>query len=200
MFASAFIVGPDDGPGLALEQLAQDVGFRHVLWLNDLTEAEEQTKQTPICFFFFSSALDPELTKEIVSALRSSRNRQIKFAPLVAFCEEPTEKAIRCYLNAGFDDILIPPFNARTASDRLRYLVRHHTVFFETKTYFGPDRRRNIGLKDRGHALRGTGGEHRRIEIVRDPNVGDKILRDQHFKEQTKAGERDYHSLKRLWA
>lgn len=200
MFASAFIVGPDDGPGLALEQLARDLDFRHVLWLNDLAEAEEQTKKTPICFFFFSSAIGRELTKEILAAIRSSRNRQIKFAPAVAFCEEPTERSILCYVNSGFDDILVPPFYPKVVSDRLFYLTRHHVVFYETKDYFGPDRRRNAAFRDRGHAKRGTGGEHRRIEIVRDPNVGIKILHDQHFKEQTKAGERDYHSLKRLWA
>lgn len=200
MFANAFIVGPDDGPGLALERLAQDVGFRNVSWLTDLAEAEESTKSIPTCFFLFTPDLNLKDAAEASKVLRASRNRQIKFAPLVGFCPEPTEASIRAYMSMGVDDILISPFTVDQVQERTRCMIGRKVVFFETKQYFGPDRRRDAGLKDLGHKMRGSGGDHRRIEILRDLNVGVKVLSDQQFKEQSKATERDFSKFKRQWA
>lgn len=185
MFASAFIVGPDDGPGLALEQLSEEVGFKEIFWFSEIGEVEEQSKRTPMCYFLFTSALSLELTQDIAQLARKSRNRQIKYAPLICFCETPVQRTIRSYLNMGFDDILIPPFSGEYVETRMKLLLGRKTVFYETDQYFGPDRRRMMGgTKDRGHAKRGDGGDHRRIELVRDANVGVKILKDKQFKTQ----------------
>lgn len=182
MFASAFIVGPQDGPGLALKQLSTDIGFRRVEWLSDVSEAEEQAKTTPVCYFMFPSSLNEATLRQVSALVRGSRNRQVEFAPLISFCEVPSERNIRTYLNMGFDDILVPPFHAKNVKARLELQMARRIIFFETATYFGPDRRRMEGFNADGHALRGKGGDHRRIEMVRDPNIGVKILKDERFK------------------
>jgi hypothetical protein len=77
----------------------------------------------------------------------------------------------------GFDDIIALPYSAGDLSERiLRQVGRTHT-YYETATYFGPDRRNRTGHERSTDSDHG-GGQFRRIEIVRNPESGVAVLRD----------------------
>ena len=180
MQATAFIIGPEDGSGLGIMDLCLEIGFRAIVRFSKIEEAEQQVKRTPICYFLFNADAASDQIIGISKAIRFSRNRQVRFAPMVCFAENPNQKLVALCIQAGFDDIFAPPFSAKRAEERLNALLERRLMFFETPDYFGPDRRNRMDMKKRNHTDRGKGGDHRRIEITRNVDSGINILHD-HF-------------------
>lgn len=175
MQASAFIVGPQDGPGLALAELAKSLGFASVAPFTALTLAEQQVHRTPLCFFLFAAVEEVGALQAPVAAVRDSGNRRIRFAPLVYFSETPLLEAIRRCVDMGFDDVITLPFSRERVLARLRRQVGRPLTYFETETYFGPDRHR----QQAAHPNRGAGGRHRRLDILRTTENGPTVIREE---------------------
>lgn len=180
MRAYAYIVGPEDGPGAALMDMARGLGFSGVAGFTTLAQAEQQTHQTPICFFLFAATDDVAGVRGVADSIRFSASRKLRFSPLVYFAESPSAEAIRSCLNMGFDDIITMPFTPRRVAERITRQVGQNLVYYETATYFGPDRRsRSTELAADDEQKQG--GHFRRLEIVRSLTNGVNVLRDDHF-------------------
>ncbi len=184
MQATAFVIGEDKQCSQGLVDLSLDIGFRSVLSFSDIELAEQQVKRTPVCFFLFALTRQSHNASGIARAIRTSRNRQIKFAPMVGFTESAEPRLIQATLRLGFDDILVPPFSAKVALPRLNNHINRRIHFYETENYFGPDRRVGLGIhKEPGnHPDRGKGGDHRKILINRSLETGVSILKDEFHK------------------
>lgn len=172
MRAAAYVVGPPDGPGAALTDLARGLGFPVVLPYAGLAAAETQAQQTPLLFFLFAAAADVGSLKPVADAIRFSSSRRIRFSPMVYFSESPLVEAIRTCVEMGFDDVLTLPFTQARVASRLQRLVDHTQVYFETATYLGPDR----GAQ---HTHARSGMQYRRLEIIRSPARGVSVMRDE---------------------
>lgn len=178
MKASAFVVGAGDGPGAALKELARQVGFESVQSFGELAAAERQAATTPLIYFLFASVEDLKRLKTVASAIRASTVPRIKFSPMIYFCESPSIEEIRTCINMGFDDVITLPFTLSRIGERLGRQVDKTLVYYETATYFGPDRRREETGEVK-HSGRGTGGQYRRMEIVRSVTAGVSVLSDE---------------------
>lgn len=172
MRACAFVVGPPDGPGAALTDLARGLGFPIVHNYTGLATAEAQAQQTPLLFFLFGAVEDVTGLKTVADAIRFSPSRRIRFSPMVYFSESPLVEAIKTCVEMGFDDVLTLPFTQQRVASRLERLVDHTQVYFETADYLGPDR----GAQ-RTHSR--AGGQYRRLEIIRSPSRGVSVMRDE---------------------
>lgn len=161
-------------------ELSLDMGFRTVLDFTDIAAAEQQVKSTPVCFFLFALASSTHSAPRIARAIRTSRNRQIMYAPIIGLAENSEPRLIEATLQLGFDDILIPPFSAKTVAPRLTSHLRKNITFFETDQYFGPDRRVASGMNKETtkHSDRGKCGDHRTVLISRHLETGVNILKD----------------------
>lgn len=168
MKACAHIVGPQDGPGAALSDLARSLGFAVVQPYAGLGPAEAQAQQTPLMFFLFAAVEDVATLKATADSIRFANARRIRFSPLVYFSESPSVDAIRACVEMGFDDVITLPFTGSRVRDRLGRLIDRKLVFFESAHYFGPDRRSAA-----------DGGASRRIEIIRSADVGVSVIRDE---------------------
>lgn len=176
----AYVVGPTDGPGAALADMAGRL-FGTVLPFTSLAMAEQQAQKTPLCFFLFAAVNDVQTLKPAADAIRRDASRKLRFSPLIYFSESPSLDAIRACVDMGFDDVITLPFTPARVTDRLTRQIDKTLVYYETVGYFGPDRRGRLP-DDQGHSRRGTGGRHRRLEIVRSLLAGVHILRDDvHF-------------------
>ncbi len=174
--ATAFIVGPRDGPGAALADLARLLRFTSVLPFQDAAAAEQQAARTPLLFFFFAAVDELDALRPAAAAIRGFPGRRLRFSPLVYFPESPQPETVRLCMQLGFDDVMTLPFSPERVEERLARHVNRPIAFFETPSYFGPDRRGDLrggGLERRG------GGRHRRFEIVRTPMSGVNIVRDE---------------------
>lgn len=180
MQAFAYVIGPDNGPRAALFDLARSLGFAGVAPFSSMAGAEQQNLLTPLCFFLVAATEDLRSLRGMADALRFSSVRRLRFSPLVYFAESPSAETIGACLNMGFDDIITMPFTLARVRERLARQVGRPLVYYETASYFGPDRRGRNGPTQAAHENR-RGGVHRRLEIIRDPQRGAHVLRDDHI-------------------
>jgi hypothetical protein len=175
--ASAFVVGPRDGAGSALQEFARAVGFSPVERYQGLHRAERRLEETPLVFFLCAAVADVGSLKPIADAIRFSASFKLRFAPLIYFSRGVSLPDIKRCIGMGFDDIIALPFSAGDLRERLMRQIDKTQVYYETATYFGPDRRNRIGEQRSSESDHG-GGQHRRIELRRDVERGVEVLRD----------------------
>ncbi|MEQ1900045.1 MAG: hypothetical protein ABL866_04870 [Devosia sp.] len=175
MKGGAFIVGPWDGAGAVLAGLAREVGLDPVHSYSSLARAEAQAIKTPLLFFLCAAVDDIRTLKPMADAIRFSPARRLRFSPLIYFTHNPALEDIKRCINMGFDDVIVLPQSGARVEERIGRLVGSVQVYFETPTYFGPDRR-NRFEEVVAHPKRGSGGEFRRIEIIRRPDTGTEVL------------------------
>jgi hypothetical protein len=175
--ACAYVVSSAGRSGTALMELARGCGFDAVVPYQGVTAAELQTTRTPLLFFLCAATPDPRALKAVADAIRFFPSPGIRFSPLIYFDESPSLEVIRQCIAMGFDDVITLPFTRERVEERLRRQVDRPQIYYETPTYFGPDRRGRLPAEP-VHSLRGTGGQFRRLEIVRTPRRGVRVLRD----------------------
>lgn len=174
--ATAYIVGPADGPGAALSDMAKRLGFAAVLPYSGVATAEQQTGRTPLLFFLFAAVETVATLKDTADAIRFSTSRKVRLSPLIYFSESPSPEAIRACAGMGFDDVLTLPFSRERVVERLGRQVNRTLVYYETPTYFGPDRRTEADAA--AAERRGAAGRVRRLEIIRSVSDGASVIRD----------------------
>ena len=175
--ASAFVVGPRDGASAALQDLARAIGFMPVERYAGLARAEKQVRQTPIVFFLCAEVADIASLKPMADAIRFSPSLDLRFSPLIYFARSLSVEAIKQCVGMGFDDVISLPYRGGDLSERIFRQVGTTQTYYETATYFGPDRRNRVGAPRSADSDHG-GGEFRRIEIIRNPLSGIDVLRD----------------------
>lgn len=180
MRACAYIVGPQDGAGAALLDMARGMGFEHVAPYAGIVAAEAQAAQTPVCFFLFAAVDSASGLRAHAEAIRFCATRRLRFSPLIYFSESPSAETIRLCIAMGFDDVITLPFTQARLEERLARQVGQAQTYYETQSYFGPDRRGRTGSAN-SPAERRRGGPYRRLEIMRNLTTGITVLRDEHF-------------------
>lgn len=171
----ALVAGPRTGPGEGLMDISNDLGFSFVRRCASLDSLGACLANARLCFVLFAETADPRSYAGLLKKVRAAKSRAIRFLPVVYFCETPRPEVIVTCLGMGFDDILTMPFTANGVRARLRQQIGRTVSYFETETYFGPDRRRLSGEQPKP---RRGGGSARRYEISRSPTSGITILRE----------------------
>lgn len=177
MKATAYIVGPLDGPGAALMDLARRLDFAHVLPYAGIGHAESQASITPVCYFLFAATDNVSILQPVADAVRFCPNRRIRFSPLIYFSESPSVEAITSCIAMGFDDVITMPFTPLRVRDRMERQIGQNLIYYETVGYFGPDRRDRVTAPKLPAETR-LGGQFRRLEIVRNVLTGINVVRD----------------------
>ena len=178
MRASAFVVGPRDGPGAALMDLAHAVGVESVQRYQGLVRAERQSLKTPLVFFLCAPTKDMRTLKPMADAVRFSPSLKLRFLPLIYFAREPSFETVKQCIAMGFDDVVALPIGGDDAGERIERQIGRIQTYYETATYFGPDRRNRTGGPERTTGSDHGGGQFRRIEIVRNPDTGIDVISD----------------------
>jgi hypothetical protein len=174
---AAIVVGASTGTGAALRTLAHNVGFDPVLRYETLARAEAQLSETPLLFFLCAGVDDVRTLKPMAEAIRFSPARKLRFSPMIYFAHNPSHDTIKTCINMGFDDVIALPFAGERLEARINRQIGSPQIYYETSTYFGPDRRGRIE-HDHGDPRRGSGGQFRRIEILRTAETGIDVLKD----------------------
>jgi hypothetical protein len=169
--ASAFVVGPENEAAAALANMARGLGFASVAAYAGLRPAEKQAAATPLIFFLCAAVANVKSLKPMADAIRFSPNLKLRFSPLIYFAQNPSVDSIKACIQMGFDDVIALPH--RDLGERIFRQVGRPQAYYETDTYFGPDRR-STGAPRAADA----GGKYRRIEILRTPEHGVDVLHD----------------------
>jgi CheY-like chemotaxis protein len=175
--AAAFVVGPREGAGPALAAMARNLGFSSVAPYQGLARAEAQLALTPLVLFLCAAVHDLRRLGPLAEAIRFSGNAKLKFSPLIYFTADASLDTIRQCVRMGFDDVVALPIAQADLGGRVARQVGSIKTYYETSTYFGPDRRNRMGNARSADSDHG-GGQYRRIEIIRNPLTGTDVLRD----------------------
>ncbi len=178
MNACAYVVGPGEASGAALTAMAQRLNFVTVLPYGGVAAAEHQLQQTPVCFFLFAAVPDVKSLASAAQAIRFSGSRRLRFSPLIYFARDPSIDTIKACINMGFDDVIAEPFSKGRVEERLRRQIGQSLLYYETASYFGPDRRDRAGEPADHGGNRKGGGQYRRIEVIRNLVTGTNVVRD----------------------
>ncbi|MCF6343464.1 MAG: hypothetical protein L3J15_02140 [Devosiaceae bacterium] len=127
----------------SLQNIAQQAKFLTINTHFSIEDIEQQTAHTPVCFILFEHTSDIMVYEELVKEIRSCKRHNIRFFPLIYLCEKPIPAVIRRCITIGFDDVIAGPFDNNPIRKRLMMQFNCEIVYFETPTYFGPDRRRH---------------------------------------------------------
>jgi hypothetical protein len=177
MKATAYVVGPLDGPGAALMNLARQLDLAYVLPYVGVGHAEAQSVETPVCYFLFAATEAIGSLQAVSDAIRFCSNRRIRFSPLIYFSQSPSIEVITRCIAMGFDDVITMSFTAARVRERMDRQIGRNLVYYETVGYFGPDRRDRVTAPRRPAETR-LGGQFRRLEIVRSLMTGIDVVRD----------------------
>jgi CheY-like chemotaxis protein len=171
------VVGPRDGAGAALLDLARSLGFASVERYQGLSRVEQKADAMPLVFFLCAAVPDLKTLKPAAEAIRQSPAPKLRFSPLIYLSRQPALPEIRTCIQMGFDDIIALPFGTGDLGARILRQVGRPQVYYETPTYFGPDPRNRTGENRSTESDRG-GGQYRRIEIMRSLERGIEVLSD----------------------
>jgi hypothetical protein len=158
--------------------LARAIGFESVQRYQGLVRAERQSLVTPLIFFLCAPTTDLGTLKPMADAVRFSPSLKLRFLPLIYFARDPSLETVKQCIAMGFDDVIALPIGGDDAGDRIARQIGRIQTYYETATYFGPDRRNRTGGPERSTGSDQGGGQFRRIEIVRNPDTGIDVLSD----------------------
>jgi PleD family two-component response regulator len=175
--ASAFVVGSGSTAGAGLIALARSLGFSRVDPYSGIEIMLERAQSTPLIFLLCAAVPDVSKLKPIAKLLRSSPDFRLRFAPLIYFPPEPSIDTIKACIGMGFDDVIAMPYSGNDLGQRIGRQLGGTHVYYETASYFGPDRRNRVG-EERSTDSDHGGGEYRRIEIRRS-DTGIDVLSDE---------------------
>jgi hypothetical protein len=159
-------------------ELARAIGFAHVLRYQGLARADRQVAKTPLVFFLCATVPDVRTLQPMADAVRFSPSLKLRFLPMIYFARDPSLDTIKHCIKMGFDDVIALPFSGDDIAERIGRQIGRIQTYYETSTYFGPDRRNRTGGTHRSEESDHGGGQYRRIEIMRNPETGVDVLRD----------------------
>ena len=168
----------DDNPHMRriLRTLLHSFGAREVYESEDgATALEMYTHYVPdIVITDWSMPIFDGL--ELTQMIRQPESKGNPYAPIIMLTGHSEKRRVTVARDAGVTEFLAKPISAKGLYQRILNVVANPRPFIKTKTYFGPDRRRNTTNAYIGPERR-TGGE---MEVMQQPSLLDKA-RYQHL-------------------
>ena len=107
---------------------------------------------------------------ELAQMIRQPGTNTNPYAPIIMLTAHSEKKRVIEARDAGITEFMAKPISAKALYQRILNIVARPRPFVRTKTYFGPDRRRNTNGAYIGPERRG-GGE---FEVLQQPSLLDK--------------------------
>ena len=183
----AFLIARTEAETTSLAQIARKTGFGEVEPLSARHQyvADEHRR---ISFFIVHRHLNSTLMAAVIRSIRMSSDDQIRFAPVILFAEDGPFETYLDYIHLGYDDVITLPDKQPVLVQRLTGQLWHEQVYYETRDYFGPDRRRMEAPGDIDSRRLPDPHSHTRYTFVRLPTVGINITKTEIFARPETAG------------
>jgi len=107
---------------------------------------------------------------ELTQMIRQPGANANPFVPIIMVTGHTEKERVTAARDAGVTEFLAKPISAKALYQRIVNVVANPRPFIKTKTYFGPDRRRNTNNAYIGPERR-VGGE---VEVLQQPSLLDK--------------------------
>jgi two-component system, chemotaxis family, chemotaxis protein CheY len=109
---------------------------------------------------------------ELAQMIRQPGANANPYVPIIMLTGHAEKKRVVGARDAGITEFLAKPISAKALYQRVFNVVANPRPFIKTKTYFGPDRRRNVNLSYVGPERR-KGAE---TDTIRQQPLLDKVM------------------------
>jgi len=107
---------------------------------------------------------------ELTRMIRQSGANAIPYVPIIMFTSHSEKRRVIAARDAGVTEFLVKPVSPKSLYQRILNVVTNPRPFVKTKTYFGPDRRRNVNPNYVGPERRERGN----ADLIRQKPLLDK--------------------------
>ena len=107
---------------------------------------------------------------ELTQMIRQPGANSNPYVPIIMLTGHSEKKRVMLARDAGVTEFMAKPISAKSLYQRILNVVANPRPFIKTKTYFGPDRRRNVNPKYVGPERRKGG----KADTIRQPALLDK--------------------------
>ena len=159
----------DDNPHMRriIRTLLHGFGARDVFEAEDgATGLDAYTHNTPdvVLVDWAMPVFDGLKLTEMIRQADANAN---PFVPIIMITGHTEKNRVTAARDSGITEFLAKPISAKALYQRIFSCVAHPRAFIRTKTYFGPDRRRNVNPNY-------TGPERRRANaaVISQPSQG----------------------------
>ena len=110
---------------------------------------------------------------ELTQMIRQPGANANPYVPIIMLTGHSEKKRVTAARDAGVTEFLAKPISAKALYQRILNVVANPRPFIKTKTYFGPDRRRNVNSNYVGPERRKGG----KADVIRQQPLLDKAKR-----------------------
>ena len=162
----------DDNPHMRrmLRTLLQGFGSREVYEAEDGAGGLDAFTQFTPDIVIIDWAMPIFDGLEFARLIRQPDTNASPFTPIIMLTGHSEKRRVTVARDAGVTEFLAKPISAKGLYQRILNVVANPRPFIKTKTYFGPDRRRNTSNTYIGPERR-VGGE---VEVLQQPSLLDK--------------------------
>jgi two-component system, chemotaxis family, chemotaxis protein CheY len=107
---------------------------------------------------------------ELAQMIRQPGANANPFAPIIMLTAHSEKQRVVEARDAGITEFMVKPISAKSLYQRIANVVANPRPFIKTKTYFGPDRRRNVNSNYVGPERRKSA----RPDVIRQTPLLDK--------------------------
>ncbi|WP_375597180.1 hypothetical protein [Devosia sp. Naph2] len=162
---------------LQLNRIAQMAGFSRIDAISSRRAFDAADKPHRINFFLAHEGVGSGPLEAILRAVRTREEIDVRFAPVILFANDMEFDTYLGYIGMGFDDVITLPDKLSMIRSRLCNQLSKLQVYYETKDYFGPDRRRMELAPPAGVERSAVPHSHVRHEFIRNPKTGIRLER-----------------------
>lgn len=173
---SANLVARTEAQTKSLEDIAKSAGFGVTKTVLSRRAFAADERSCILNFFFIHYLLGHSLMEAVIASIRASQDVETRFAPIILFTTDLSFEDYLDYIRLGFDDVITLPEKREMITSRLANQVGHDIEYFETATYFGPDRRRMEIEPPNGVQRSNVPHSHIKYVFRRNPASGTKLL------------------------
>lgn len=174
---TAHLLARTDAQINTLEQVARASHFGQIRAVLSRRQFETSDRPTKLNFFLAHHGVNTGPLTAILRSVRASADNEVRFAPVILFSPDIEFGAYLDLIKMGFDDVITLPEKPPMIVARLSTQVDKELVYFETKDYFGPDRRRMELGPPAGIDRSATPHSHTQHVFRRNVYTGMEILR-----------------------
>ena len=109
---------------------------------------------------------------ELAQMIRQPGANANPYVPIIMLTGHAEKKRVVGARDAGITEFLAKPISAKALYQRIFNIVANPRPFIKTKTYFGPDRRRNVNLSYVGPERR----KGAKMDMIRQQPLLDKVM------------------------
>ncbi len=111
---------------------------------------------------------------ELAQMIRQPGANANPFAPIIMLTGHSEKKRVAAARDAGITEFMAKPISAKALYQRILNVIANPRPFIRTKTYFGPDRRRNSGTGTNAGYIGPERRKGGKSEVIRQTPLLDK--------------------------